>query len=72
MKLSRAKKVAADRGLELWWDKHLKLWSIFEVDPKPEAYHETVFIASGPLASITEELFIERYLNQFLPNADQR
>lgn len=48
------KKVAAQFGLELWWDRHQKLWTLMDVATSQVCDH---YYSTGYLKEMTAETF---------------
>ncbi len=60
MLLIHAQRLATQRGLELWWDKKLRLWTISGRHGLVSDF-PTDYIPSNVLKEISQEMLIERF-----------
>ena len=63
MSPAAAKRLAREHGLDLWWDRNVKVWTI-TVLVDPDCNKPAEYLSAGSLRSLTPARFTEVYLDR--------
>lgn len=63
MKAADAKRLAREHGLDLWWDRYVRVWTI-TVLVDPDCNKPAEYLSAGSLRSLTPAQFTDVYLSR--------